>query len=163
MIDQILLAVKGTFQADPTLAEVTTYHLVDGMIPSVKTTISIGCYEIKYNDYDRDQDEVTASIRVWLYLHSIKPEDGENQVRQLTQQLRYSLLADMYLGGLVDASTVKSIAFDTEQANLSQTLYYAMLDYEVKYYESRNRTEPGVPTAVDIQATLNSETIDIEL
>lgn len=162
MIDDILNAIKGTFQADTNLASVTTYHLIDGMIPGMKPTISIGCYEVKYSDYDSDQDEVNASIRIWLYFHHMKPEDAEKLVRQLTQQIRYSLLGNMYLGGLVDASTVKSITFETEQVNQTQTLYYAMVDYEVKYYEPRQRPDGLTPPTLDyLDADFNNESIEM--
>lgn len=158
MIDDVLNAVKATIQAESRLSAITTYHLVDGMIPGVKPCASISCARLRYDDFDSDQDEVLASIRVYVYQHHLQPEKGEQAIRQLAQEVRYALLANQYLGGLVDMSTITNVAFESAESNQSQVLHYALIDYEVKYYEPRQRpADTPPPTVAELDVTVNSE------
>lgn len=162
-IDSILNAIKTTLQAETRLSSVTAYHLVDGMVPGVKPTISIGCGQLRYSDYDRDQDEVIAPVRVYVYAQDMQAERGETTIRNLAKEIRYTLLANMDLGGLVDASTVTGISFDSEQMQQAMLLHFACVEYDVKYYEPRQRPPASdPPTVAEFVGTLNSETLDIQ-
>jgi hypothetical protein len=159
-IDDVLNAVKSTMQAESRLSTITVYHLVDGMIPGVKPCASISCAKLRFEDYDSDQDEVHAALRIYIYLHHMKAEDGEQAIRQLAQEVRYTLLADQYLGGLVDMSTVTDVTFESAESQNSQILHYALIDYDVKYYAPRMRpADTPPPTVEEIDATFNSESI----
>jgi hypothetical protein len=158
-IDDVLNTVKSTMQAESRLSSITTYHLVDGMIPGVKPCVSISCPKLRYEDYDSDQDEVHATLRIYVYLHHIKAEIGEQSIRQLVEEVRYTLLDNQYLDGLVDTSTVSGVMFESAESQQSQVLHYALIDYEVKYYAPRLRPADIPPPTVDeIDATLNDET-----
>ncbi|NOV01348.1 hypothetical protein [Paenibacillus planticolens] len=165
MIDEILNAIQSTLQAEERLSSISKYNLVDGMIPGLKPTVSIGCGRIKYNDYDRDQDEATAPVRIYVYTHDMNAEKGEATIRNLAREIRFTLLENMYLGGLVDASSVTEITFESDQVNQGQLLHYAMIDYDVKYYESRQRSEKDAPPLVKtVEASFDKgEKIEIEL
>lgn len=130
-IDSILNAIKTTLQAETRLSSVTTYHLVDGMIPGIKPSISIGCGKIRYSDYDSLNDEALAPVRIYVYVHDMNAERGESTIRGLAKEVRFTLLANLYLGGLVDESTVTDITFESAESQQSQILHYALIDYEV--------------------------------
>lgn len=164
MIQEILEAIKARLQAEPRLAEIKTYHLVDGMLPAQGPTISIGCEKTKYTEKDRDLDEVTAMIRVYVYIKDMTAERGENKIKSLAKEIRYTLLEDIYLGGLAGSSTVTDITHMSDQVNNGGLIHFAMVDYEVIYFEPRERPENDpIPTVEVIGGTLNTEQIDIEL
>jgi hypothetical protein len=163
MIQEILTAIKTLFQAEPSLSSVTNYHLVDGMIPGAKPTISISCGRIKFEDYTPVQDEAIAPVRIYVYTIDMQPERGEATIRALMEEVRFTLLGDMYLGGLVDNSTVKEITFESDLTKDSQILHFALIDYEVKYYVSRQRPDNTIPTAIGLDNAVNSEVVDFDL
>jgi len=163
MIQEILTAIKTLFQAEPSLSSVTNYHLVDGMIPGIKPTISISCAKVKYEDYDPVKDEAIAPVRIYVYIQDMQVERGETTIRLLTEEVRYTLLADMYLDGLIDNSTVKEITFESDQTEKGFILHYALIDYEVKYYVTRQRPDNTIPTTIGFGNTVNSEEVDFDL
>lgn len=160
-VQDILSAIKTQLQADAALSSVTNYHLVDGMVPGAKPTISIGCGTVKYEHYDRDQDEAHLPVRIYVYARDAMPERGETTIRSLASEIRYALLEDMYLGGVVDSSTVAGITFESDQVEQGFLLHYALIEYDVVYYEPRQRPAGDIPTANEIDATFNSETLNM--
>ncbi|MEC0231289.1 hypothetical protein [Paenibacillus alba] len=164
MIQEIIEAIKEKLKAEPRLNEIKTHHIVDGMLPALGPTISIGCEKIKYADKDSDLDEVTANIRVYVYTKDMAAERGEQKIKYLAKEIRYTLLEDIYLGGLVGSSTVTDITHMSDQVNNGSLIHFAMVDYEVTYFESRRRPDNDpLPTVKVIGGTLNSQQIDIDL
>lgn len=151
MIQKILEAVRETLRADRRLASIGTYHLVDGMVPGINTSACIGCSRLRYSDYDRDQDEVIAPVRIYIYTHDAKAERGEEKIRGLTNDIRYAILANQYLDGLVDAMTIVEISFDSTDVSTGQFIHFAAIDVEVKYYEPRRRPQEDLPTVREIE------------
>jgi hypothetical protein len=162
MIQEILSAIKTSFQAASQLSSVTNYHLVDGMIPGLKPTISISCGRIKFEDYTSDQDEAIAPVRIYVYIQDMNPERGEATIRALTEEVRFTLLGNMYLTGLVDNSSVKEITFESELTQKGELLHFALIDYEVKYYQSRHRPDNSIPLTIGMNNAVNSEVINFD-
>lgn len=158
IIDEILQAIQTTLQASSGLISVSTYHLIDGFIPGAKTTISIGCGDTKYSFYNRTQDEAETPIRIYVYTTDMNPERGESTIRSLASEIRYTLLENMYLGGLVDSSTVDRITPGTGETDKGMLLHFAIVEYSVKYYESRLRPDTTIyPTVAHVEVDADDD------
>ncbi|MFB6364473.1 hypothetical protein ACFCP7_10465 [Paenibacillus elgii] len=158
MIQKILTSIRDTMQNDKRLSSIQKYHLVDGMLPGgIHPSVCIGCNRLRYSDYDRDQDEVIAPVRIYLYMHDAIAERGEEKIRGLTNDIRYAILANQYLDGLVDAMTIVEISFDSTDVSTGQFIHFAAIDVEAKYYEPRRRAQEDLPTVREIENEISQE------
>jgi len=145
MLDDILNAVVADMQADVALAEVTSYHKVEGMVPGLKPTISVWVPKQKFTEYTNDEDECNAEIHIGVSVHDMQPERGEQHVRTLAKEIRLLLTADDHtLGGLIDDSFLSEWEFESIKPDQTLMLHLGEAVWQVKYYEPRNRTvTPG--------------------
>lgn len=145
-VDDVIDKLVEKFQGDQALAEVFTYHKVNGMLPDIGASISIGCDKVKYNDYSSTKDEAVADLNIFLYTQEADPELGERNVRNLAENTRYILTEDQSLGGLLSSGTIEEIEYIYADADAAMVLHAAVIHYKAVFYQERRRSkEPAAP------------------
>ncbi|GBF34141.1 hypothetical protein DCCM_3253 [Desulfocucumis palustris] len=123
------------------LSEIKDWKKVTGLITLKAPGCSIGIDKEEFDEYTRDLDEVTAHMRLVLWVKHTDPIVGEAQIRLYAQACRLILTSSRTLGGAVDDSFVKSIEYATADAEKSLIQHLAEIDYRVTYYSERTLPE----------------------
>ena len=164
-IDGILDKTLEILKAEPTLAAVTGWHKVNGIIPGYKMFISASCDEETYEQYTKDMDKARAKFKVYATLDSRelaggerrKDEDrlesGERAIRRMARIVRQVLMDNVSLGGSVPASFPGKIEYLSSEEH--KDLHIAVISFEVSFFASRKRRP--APTVNEIDAIFMDE------
>ena len=138
-VDDVIDKLVERFRDEPALAEVFTYHKVNGILPDIGASLSIGCDKVKYSDYSNTKDEAEADINIFLYTQEADPEFGEKAVRTLAENARWTLTEDQTLDGLLSSGIVEEIEYIYADAGETMVLHAAVIHYKAVFYQERRR------------------------
>lgn len=158
-LGSILDAIIADLQADTTLPEpISTFHKVEGIVEGVDTTCSLWVPKQTFKSFTNDQDEADTDIHIGLGLRDMDPENAQERLRALAEEIRLVLTADdPYLGGLLDDIILSEWEFATYNASQTEVLHIAEAVWQVTYYVSRARNVTPAETMTELDF---DETID---
>lgn len=142
---EVIDLVHDMLRNSPELAEITEWKKATGLITLKAPGCSVGVDKEEFTEYTRDLDEVTAFMRIVMWVKNVDPVAGEARVRQYAQDCRLILAAGRTLGGAVDDSFVKNIEYATAEADKTMIQHIAEIDFRVTYYSERFKAETGTP------------------
>lgn len=142
---EVINLVHDILKNFPLLSEITEWKKITGLITLKAPGCSIGVDKEEFNEYTRDSDEVTAYMRITLWVKNPDPVVGEAKIRKFAQDCRRILASNRTLGGSVDDSFVKNIEYATAQADNTLIQHIAEIDYRITYYSDRFMAEEGTP------------------
>lgn len=111
-MDDITKAIIELLQDDEVLKEyVQEWNAQEGTKPGKKVAVSAGCYKCSFSEYDGAQDSMTAVYNIYVSL----PADSNNigLAVLLAENIRYALTENETLNGVVSASFVSGIQYQT--------------------------------------------------
>lgn len=132
---------------------VSTWHKINGLVPSDKPTISIGCDDENYEEYTQSLDKCTARLKVYVSLDNRRLagnerrkdeqrlEYGERCIRQMAHSIRQCLVENHTLDGIADSSYPPKIEYVTADEHVD--LHIAVISFEPEFYVPRKRPKNG--------------------
>lgn len=144
-IDSIIDQIVEVFRNEPELSDVLEYHKVNGMLPGIGKSISVGCERLKYPTYTNSRDQVDVEMLVYAYLQEADPEAGEKEARSMANIIRFCLNENQTLSGNVSASEVNEIEFIYADASDTMFWHAAVIHLNITYYEDKKRPIPTNP------------------
>lgn len=143
VIDKIL----ELLQAEPSLNYVCHWHKINGLVPSDKPTVSIGCDDETYEEYTQALDQCKATFRIYASLDNRKLamsnrrtaeqrlEYGDRCLRQMAHSIRSCLVKNYSLAGAADSSFPSKIEYVTADEHVD--LHIAVISLHVEVFVSR--------------------------
>jgi hypothetical protein len=168
LIDYILDKITDILKKEPSLANVVHWHKINGLVPGIKRTVSIGCDDEDYGEYTQSLDEGIAKIKIYVSLDNRelsannrrteeqRLEYGERCIRQFAKNIRLCLVSKHTLDGAADTSYISKIEYVT--ADEHKDLHIAVISFEAKFYASRKSPyrELTMPIVMSGPGTLTS-------
>lgn len=144
-IDDVIDRLVEKFSAEAALADILTYHKVNGMLPDIGVSASVGCSKVKYTGYTNSKDQADADVNIYVYTQEPDPEHGEQVIRGLAEAIRYVLTEDWTLGGILAASSIEEIEYIYADADETTVLHAAVVKYKPTFYQDRMRPQEQIP------------------
>ena len=143
--DQMVDYVIATLKDDTLLAGwVKKWETTNGLVPSVLPTISAGLGDVRYDEYNRDTDEATATIKINIYCQHSNLAKAEKTAQLLAAQTRFVLSERATLGGELASGFVKSIG--SLYPNEATELAVVTLTFCGTYFAPRRAAIEGIFT-----------------
>ncbi len=120
-----------------TLATIKKWHKVNGILLAVHPAGCVGVAKESFEAYSMADDKVIATIKIYLYLQHVKPDEGERQVRDLAHEARYALSTDRTLGGLIASGMITDMEYVSVDASETQLLHTVEITYLAEYYQPK--------------------------
>lgn len=168
MINQVIEKTVEVLRRAEVLSDVREWRCINGLVPSKRREISVGCDELRYEEYSQSLDECQATLKIYASLENRelpalgrkdaedRLEYGERAIRELAENIRAILVQNYTLDGLIDVSAVEQVEFVTAEEHAD--LHIAVLSLTVKYYAERQPERVG-PTVKEIYMQMNEETM----
>lgn len=153
-IDDVIDKLVDLFKEEASLSDILTYHKVNGILPDIGTSLSVGCDKVKFSDYSNSLDEANAEVNVFVYTQEPDPEYGEKVIRNLAENVRYCLTENLNLEGTISASTVEEIEYIYADADETAALHAAVIRYKPQYYQERRRPKTAAVPVEAVKPTL---------
>ncbi len=144
-IDDVIDKIVELLEVDSELSEVLQYHKVNGILPDIGTSISVGCEKAKYSTYTNSKDQADAMIFIYAYVQEADPELGEKRVRQLADSIRYCMNENSILSGTIASSTRDEIEYIYADASDTMLWHAAIIQLLVTFYQDKKRSVLPVP------------------
>jgi len=144
-IDDVIDKVVELLQQEPELQGVQQYHKVNGILPDIGKSISVGCEKVNFTTYTNSIDQADASVFIYAYTQEADPEMGEKEVRNMAEAIRYCLNENPTLSGAISSSEVKDIEYIYADASDTLLWHAAIIQFSVTYYQSKRREKPPAP------------------
>lgn len=145
IIDHILDKIIEIFKDEEGLSEVLQYRKVNGVLPDVGKSISVGCKDIKLATYSNNMDEVNAEILIYACLQEMDPEIGQREAWKLADIIGYCLNENQTLSGLLSASEINQIEYIQADPSDIVLWHAAVVHLQVQYYKGKKRQRPVNP------------------
>lgn len=152
-IEAVIDKTVELLQKELALKCVTTWHKINGLVPSDMPTISIGCDDERYEEYTQSYDKCTAGIKIYVSLDNKKLvvndrrkneqrlEYGERCIRQLAHSIRQCLIENHSLDGMAETSFAPRVEYVTADEHVD--LHIAVISFDPEFYVPRKRPSNG--------------------
>lgn len=166
MINKIIEKTVEILKNEKSLSDVKEWRHINGLVPSKCREISIGCDELRYEEYSQSLDECNATLKIYASLENRelavlarrpnedRLEYGERAIREMAENIRFILVENYTLDGVVDVSSVDQVEFVSADGHVD--LHIAVISFAVKYYAERQAEYSG-PTVKEIYMRMNEE------
>jgi len=135
-IDEILNKIVEVLETYPALSAVKKWYKVDGMIPAAHPCGSVSPIQEDFDRIAKLPDRYRSTIRftIFVYLQHADPEGGEQQIRELSHNVRLALDTEKLnkINGVMDRD-VYGIKYMTVDASSTLLLHAAEINFQVKY------------------------------
>lgn len=166
MINQVIEKTVEILKRAESLADVKEWRCINGLVPNKYREISVGCDDLRYEEYSQSLDECSATLKIYASLENRelsvigrkqdedRLEYGERAIREMAENIRLVLVQNYTLDGVIDVSSVDQIEFVTADDHVD--LHIAVISFAVKYYAERQE-RPNGPTVKEIYMKINEE------
>ncbi len=144
-IDNVIDKLDEILKAEADLSDVLNHHKVNGMLPDIGKSISIGCERVRYSTYTNSKDEAKAELLIYAYLQEADPEAGEKEARNMAEVIRLCLNENQTLSGIISASEIDEIEYIYADASDTMFWHAAIIHLQATYYEDKKRPVSGTP------------------
>lgn len=142
-LSDIIHAALDVLKDEPGLAEIEDWQEVNRFIPLKSPGISVGAEKETFTAYDRRFDNTEVSLKIYVWVNDSDPARGESEVRRFARLVRYALVKDPYLDGLIDSGFVSEIKYSASDQGQEMLTYLAGMDYQVSCLTQRTEREPA--------------------
>ena len=116
MINQVIEKTIEILKLAEALADVKEWRCINGLVPSKFRTVSVGCDDLRYEEYSQSLDECSATLKIYASLDNRelpmmgrkadedRLEYGERAIREFAENIRMVLVENYTLDGIVDVS-----------------------------------------------------------
>lgn len=165
-IEAVIDKTVELLKAEEGLACISTWNKINGLVPSDKPTISVGCDDEDYEEYTQSFDKCTAKLKVYVSLDNRRLagndrrrdeqrlEYGERCIRQIAHSIRQCLVENHTLGGIADSSYPPKIEYVTADEHVD--LHIAVISFDPEFYVPRKRPS-NVPKVETIKMQIDLE------
>jgi|GEM_PF-6356036 len=154
-LDEVLQALIATLKKEPDLTMVEHWYSINGLLPNVKPTVSVGVDKVTYEEDTRDFDRAMADINIFFAVDETgldadqrrddedRIEYAERVIQDMAQAARLCLCEYRTLGGVLDNSYVGQVDFI--YSDDAKNLHVAQISFEAIFYAPRKRQKKSVP------------------
>lgn len=143
-IDDVIDKLDEILTSEVGLSDVLNHHKVNGMLPDIGKSISVGCERLEYSEYTNSKDQVDAEVLVYAYLQEADPELGEKEIRSMAEYIRYCLNENRTLDGIISASSINEVEFIYADASDTMFWHAAVIRLQATFFQDKKRPQPSV-------------------